>query len=381
GGAVWMLAFTPDDSALASAGEDGTVWLQGFWDESGWLKKIAGHEGAVTSLAFDADGETMLTGGLDGTIRLWDLTTDDIAVTDSRLILQGHRTAVMNIAYLYDNTLIASVSLDGSTRLWDVETGDEIAGLDAENITPLLNMTISPNRSRLISSATDGTIKLWNVDDAEISLMLEQLNPPEIVIINTPVPQVIASPNPTSVPVNPVRPTSVAIVPTPIPPVATIAPPPTVIPMQPPVPPPSLEGRSIAIPSVGMQSYVGTFYLDGVSWAIDPWVNYVGHLQGTPDLNSPGNVVVGAHSEYPDGSPGVFRSLYAVGIGDEIFVSDGATQKRYVVVNIMNVNYKDLSVVYPTAHNRLTLITCDIPSYVAEQNLYHERLVVIADEL
>jgi LPXTG-site transpeptidase (sortase) family protein len=91
--------------------------------------------------------------------------------------------------------------------------------------------------------------------------------------------------------------------------------------------------------------------------------------------------VIGGHSEMPDGSPGVFFRLYNVGIGDEMFLQDGDLIRRYLVVNILSVDYRDVSVVYPTTHNRLTLITCDIPSYVAEQNFYYERLVIVADEV
>jgi LPXTG-site transpeptidase (sortase) family protein len=126
---------------------------------------------------------------------------------------------------------------------------------------------------------------------------------------------------------------------------------------------------------------VTTFYLDGVSWAIDPWEEVVGHLQGTAWLNQTGNVVIGGHSEMPDGTAGIFHRLYNVGIGDEVFLQDADLTRRYIVVNILSVDYRELSVVYPTTQNRLTLITCDIPSYVAEQNIYYERLVIVADEV
>ncbi|MEL6528289.1 MAG: sortase, partial [Chloroflexota bacterium] len=55
--------------------------------------------------------------------------------------------------------------------------------------------------------------------------------------------------------------------------------------------------------------------------------------------------------------------------------------RRYIVINVRSVDYTDVSVVFPTTFNRLTLITCDIPSYVAEQNIYYERLVIVADEV
>jgi sortase (surface protein transpeptidase) len=53
----------------------------------------------------------------------------------------------------------------------------------------------------------------------------------------------------------------------------------------------------------------------------------------------------------------------------------------YVVVDVRVVAYNDLSVIYPTTHSRLTLITCDIPSFEAQSNFYAERLVVIADRV
>jgi LPXTG-site transpeptidase (sortase) family protein len=137
----------------------------------------------------------------------------------------------------------------------------------------------------------------------------------------------------------------------------------------------------LMISSLNIHSPITTFYLDGTSWAIDSWEQQVGHLEGTAGFHYSGNVVLAGHSEYPNGNQGVFFTLDTIKIGDIIFVREGIRMLRYEVIEVKSVDYQDLSVLYPTGENRLTLITCSIPSYVAEQGLYFERLVVVAKEI
>ncbi|MFN8376134.1 MAG: hypothetical protein U0694_25080 [Anaerolineae bacterium] len=65
-------------------------------------------------------------------------------------------------------------------------------------------------------------------------------------------------------------------------------------------------------------------------------------------------------------------------LADQCF-STSTARRRYIVTEKRSVDYSfDLSVVYPAPPERLTLITCDIPSYDAGNNFYWERLVVVA---
>jgi LPXTG-site transpeptidase (sortase) family protein len=141
------------------------------------------------------------------------------------------------------------------------------------------------------------------------------------------------------------------------------------------------DSPMLIIPSLDIVVPITTFYLGGGSWEIDPWEDFVGHLEGTSWIDSAGNVVLAGHSEHPNGSAGIFFALDTIEMGETIIVQEGNLIRRYEVVDIRSVDYRDLSVVYPATESRLTLITCSIPSYVAEQGLYYERLVVIADEV
>ena len=62
--------------------------------------------------------------------------------------------------------------------------------------------------------------------------------------------------------------------------------------------------------------------------------------------------------------------------GNQLVVN--GAELRYRVAEKFTVAATDLSVVYPTDTPRLTLITCDIPSWNPANNSYDDRLVVIA---
>jgi LPXTG-site transpeptidase (sortase) family protein len=369
---VWRLAFHPNGTILASASEDGTIWLWGLWGEhSGWLKKLIGHEDPVSSIAFSPDGNYLLSGGLDGTVRYWDIRDLSIDEREPILTMQGHLAPVMGVGFSADLSVAISASLDGTVRLWDlagtIETGRELSQIRG-NGAPLTYLTLDPSNQRAASVGTDGVLNLWDMSAETIARVIDSNRPVSIVSNN-----VEASEGTRAIPsVAEAENVEAAVVASPAqnPEVSAV----TTLPAP-------REGAYLTLPTANISSPVTTFYLDGVSWAIDPWEDIVGHLEGTAWLNQTGNIVIGGHSEMPDGSAGVFYRLYNVGMGDEIFLQDGDLIRRYIVVNILSVDYRDVSVVYPTTHNRLTLITCDIPSYVAEQNFYYERLVIVADEV
>lgn len=140
----------------------------------------------------------------------------------------------------------------------------------------------------------------------------------------------------------------------------------------------SSSAPTIAIPALGVTSRIVEFPLGNSSWVIDPWERRVGHLEGTPGLNQGGNVVLAAHSRMPNLRRGVFSRLHQLQTGDTIVVFDGTQEYRYQVSAVLNVDYTDISVAYPTSHDQLTLITCDTSTYNASRGDYDKRIVVIA---
>lgn len=364
GGGVWSLAISPDGTTLAIGSADGTVWLLGLWDIGGsWLTQLNEHHTPITSLAYSDDGNSLLSGEQNGHIRLWDVTNAKQGFEQvGSYLLEGHLAPVMGVDFTAHDDVAISTALDGTVRLWDI--GGDVA-LASELTTihsagaPLTNLAISRDGQTSASVGTDGTLNIWSVDRATLDAVIDSQRP--VVIVNNQQQNTISPTIPSSVTQDDEQ---------------TNAQSQEAITSR---PQPTTSAPTLFIPSVNIQIGITTFPLDGVSWAIDPWEKLVGHLQGTAWVNGTGNMALGGHSQYPDGRAGIFNRLYNVSLGDEIIVQDGDTVRTYIVNDIRIVPYTDISVVYPTAHNRVTLITCDIPSFHAASGLYGDRLVVIAD--
>jgi LPXTG-site transpeptidase (sortase) family protein len=129
----------------------------------------------------------------------------------------------------------------------------------------------------------------------------------------------------------------------------------------------AVETTMIEIPFVGQQ------------WDISRLKDEAAHLEGTAYPGEPGNVVLAGHITIPDAGWGPFKDLHTLTPGDRVFIEHGAATYVYVVSEVKEVAPTDVQVAYPTADNRLTLITCSGWSDILED--YTHRVVVVAEML
>lgn len=143
------------------------------------------------------------------------------------------------------------------------------------------------------------------------------------------------------------------------------------------------DGFTITIPAIGVQApivpaYIRDFGGGRITWDVSSLRRQVAHLDQTAWFGQGGNVVLAGHSQVSPTLPDIFIDLDTLQPGDEIIINGGGRIWRYVVASVGRVHLNDLSPVYPTGDNRLTIITCDTQTWDSAQSIYTGRVVVVA---
>ena len=207
--AVTSVAFSLNDSILASGYSDGTIYLWDirtlipfvkrdsnedrlFWHTNRDLSKnrIAlekKHTDSIQSLDFNSDGRTLASGSKDQTICIWDTKASQHLAT-----LKKHTNTVFSVVFqgkqpinedrsqyaarsesteIQDNQLV-SESTDGSIRFWNTETGENEKTLVGGYIGNIESVVFSPNGQVLASIGNKGwrntIIYFWDINTGKI---------------------------------------------------------------------------------------------------------------------------------------------------------------------------------------------------------------------
>ncbi len=160
---VDSLAFSPDDTIIASGGYDGMIRLWDVATQRNIFTFVANVEGlnkSVESLAFSPDGTILASGGDDGMIKLWDVATGTNITSIPEV---GRAPFTYSVAFSPDGTILASGSGNGpgNVSLWDVTTKRNIAVFD--HTVKVYSVAFSPDGTIIASGSLDGIVTLQEV--------------------------------------------------------------------------------------------------------------------------------------------------------------------------------------------------------------------------
>ena len=169
GGPVRDLTLSPDGRTLVSASFDYSAVV---WQAPDIIEKtvLYAHEAAVNTARFSPNGEILATAGDDGRIYIWRkevLENED----PEPIILSGHKGKVVNLSFSGDGNTLASASWDGSIGIWPLGNGIEKAEAQSRFILghegAVNAVQFAPDNTHLYSAGQDGEVRYWRLSNNE----------------------------------------------------------------------------------------------------------------------------------------------------------------------------------------------------------------------
>ena len=165
GHTAWVktLHFSPNSRVLATGSGDKSVRI---WDTRTWREAavINGHETPVIGVRFSPDGNFLASSGADQTAVLWD-------TSDFEPVSEVHGGGIAALSFSPDGLLMASGTLNQSVVVWDMMTGDMLVELKGHRGT-ITSLSFSPDGRFLLTGSDDSTIRVYEIPGFERTLKI-----------------------------------------------------------------------------------------------------------------------------------------------------------------------------------------------------------------
>jgi WD40 repeat protein len=166
---VNAVAFSPDDSFLASAGADKFVKK---WDVATGkqLVQFEGHTSHVLGVTWRANGQRLASSGAEGRIQIWNAVTGDRVRN-----IAGYTKQVTSVRFVGETQFIVSTSGDRIVRMHNSDNGGVQRNF-AGATDYMYCVDVTPDTSIVVAGGHDGILRIWNGTNAQV---VQTIGPPK----------------------------------------------------------------------------------------------------------------------------------------------------------------------------------------------------------
>jgi len=186
-GKVFAIAVSPDGKTIAAGGYFGAgigndppygdVRLFDF--ATGRIKAVLpGNDYAVYGVAFSPDGTRLAAAGQDGYIYLWRADAGEESGWAAETRLDADSVHVQKIAFAAGGSRLAATTTDNGIRLWNLASSAELQLADeAEALrdVDVMALAVSRDGKRFATGSADGLVHVWNAADGTLAATVPPL--------------------------------------------------------------------------------------------------------------------------------------------------------------------------------------------------------------
>ncbi len=132
---------------------------------------LTGHTDDVTDVAFSPDNTLLASSSADGTVRVWNVVDGSLRCT-----LKGHSDHVLTVAFSPDGSLLASGSNDRTVRIWQMSDGSLVRTISSSFFGRTLDVAFSPDGKLFAMADQLCHVELRTVDTGILRRTIVQPN-------------------------------------------------------------------------------------------------------------------------------------------------------------------------------------------------------------
>jgi WD40 repeat protein len=160
------VAFTDDGSIIATTTSDRTICLWNALQNTApptLRAQLKGrHRGVIIAIAFSPSKKILATADDEGKVWLWNVDT-------GKPLLEHpccHARRVSAVTFAPDSATVVMASHDNTVRLWEVATGKERPGSPLSHPDKITSVAIS-SKGKVLTGCCDGRSRLWELSTGQ----------------------------------------------------------------------------------------------------------------------------------------------------------------------------------------------------------------------